>query len=94
MKSFVRRIRDIELGLGFKRKKINNEKLKKRYALRRSIYLAEPAKKGQKLVDCKIEFRRPGYGIQPDQFETIAESTLNKNLDSGHLLSFNDLKLK
>ena len=58
------------------------------------MFLEEPAKKGQSLIDCKIIFRRPGSGIRPDQFEDFKKGFLSKDLEAGHMLSFNDIKFK
>ena len=65
MKDFVRTIREVEIGLGTGRRVMHSEEIKKRNALRRSVFLIEPAKKGQRLGDCKVEFRRPGFGFTP-----------------------------
>ena len=51
----------------------------------------EPAKKGQRLSDCKIEFRRPGFGIRPDQFELVKDCIIIKNLQAVHMLNFSDI---
>ena len=66
--------------------------LKKRAENRRSLFLIEPAKKGQQIIDCKIEFKRPGFGISPDQFETIKKKKLNKDLETNYMINFNDLE--
>lgn len=91
MKNFVKTIRDVEMGLGTGRRNMPEDELKKRNFLRRSIFIMEPAKKGQKLSTCKIEFRRPGFGIQPDQFDLIKNCFLREDINQGHMLSFNDI---
>ena len=73
---------------------ILNEELKKRNLIRRSAFIVEPAKKGQRISDCKIDFRRPGTGIRPDQFELIQDSVLLKDLDKDQMLSFSDISWK
>lgn len=94
MKNFVKKIKDVEVGLGNGKLESLNKKLNIRNLVRRSIFLVEPAKKGQRLSGCKIEFRRPGFGIQPDQFELLKNSIVKKDLQAGHMLNFNDLKKK
>jgi N,N'-diacetyllegionaminate synthase len=94
MKNFVKKIKDVEIGLGTGKREISDEELKKRSSIRRSIFLVEPAKKGQQLSDCKIEFRRPGFGIRPDQFELVKDCSIVKNLQAGHMLNFSDIKKK
>lgn len=94
MKRFVKTIRDVEIGFGNGMRIISDEELKKRILIRRSIFLLEPVKKGQKVSDCKIEFRRPGFGIRPDQFDLVKNCILLKDLEKGHMLSFSDVSWK
>jgi N,N'-diacetyllegionaminate synthase len=94
MKNFVRVIREVEIGLGIGRREMVKEEIKKRTNLRRSAFLAEDVKKGQYLYDCRIEFRRPGTGIPPDQFELISRSVFAKDLKSGVMLKYSDLKFE
>ena len=88
MKNFVRTIRDLEKALGSGRRIMHNDELKKRNLLRRSVFLLEPARKGQCLGDCKVEFRRPGLGIHADQFELLKDNVfidINKNQKINYL---------
>ncbi len=94
MKDFVRTIREVEIGLGTGRRVMHSEEIKKRNALRRSAFLIEPAKKGKRLGDCKVEFRRPGFGIHSDQFEFLKNNVLVRNIDSGQMIQFSDLSWK
>ena len=94
MKDFVRTIREVEIGLGTGRRVMHSEEIKKRNALRRSVFLIEPAKKGQRLGDCKVEFRRPGFGVHSDQFEFLKNNILVRDIDSGQMIQFSDLSWK
>ena len=94
MKSFVKTIREVEIGLGIGRREMTEEEINKRTSLRRSAFLLEAAKKGQRLSDCKIEFRRPGFGISPDQFELLLNSFLVRDLQPGQILNLTDLSWK
>lgn len=94
MKSFVKTIREVEIGLGIGRREMTEEEINKRASLRRSAFLLKAAKKGQRLSDCKIEFRRPGFGISPDQFELLLDSFLVRDLQPGQILSLTDLSWK
>lgn len=91
MRSFIKIIRETEIGLGIGKREMTEEEVNKRVSLRRSAFLVEAAKKGQRLSDCKIEFRRPGFGINPDQFELISNSVLARDLESGQIINFSDL---
>ena len=91
MSGFVKIIRDVETAMGRSRRILHAEERKKRDAIRRSIFLAEPVKKGQKLRDVKVEFSRPGYGIGPEQYESLLDSVFAKDLNEGARLSYADL---
>lgn len=91
MAAFVKAMRDVETAMGTPRRIMAEAELKKRDAIRRSIFLAEPVKKGQKLSEAKIEFRRPGYGIGPDHYDSLLDATFVSDLPENHRLSFSDL---
>lgn len=71
MKNFVKTIRDLEIALGVNRLTLHPDEKAKRDDIRRSVFIRENAKAGQKLSECRIEFRRPGCGITPDRYEEI-----------------------
>lgn len=71
MKEFVCVIRNLEIALGEGIREIGKDEIKKRDAIRRSIFTKESVKKGALLENINIEFRRPGYGIQPDEYEDL-----------------------
>jgi len=91
MKKFVKSIRDLETSLGNGRKNISDEELKKRNLLRRSIFLLEPAKKGQRISECKLDFRRPGVGIGPDKLEFVKNCVLRRDLAKDQILNYDDI---
>ena len=91
MPTFVRSIREVEVGLGVERRILSEQELKNRDAVRRSIFLRSSAKKGQRLMDCDIEYRRPGFGIRPDQYDFIKEAKINREIKSGEILKVKDL---
>jgi len=42
------------------------------------------------LDNVKIKFKRPGYGISPDVYETLKDKVFNKPLAKGALISIGD----
>lgn len=92
MAAFVKSLRDVETAMGTSRRIMAPKELAKRDAIRRSIFLKGPAKVGQKLSDVEIEFRRPGYGIGPDHYDSLQGATFTKDMDAGARLSFSDLE--
>ena len=92
MAGFVKTIRDLEIAMGTSRRIMAPAEMEKRNAIRRSIFLTEPVKQGQKLGDVKVEFRRPGYGISPAEYENLAGAIFTKDLPAEHRLSWQDLE--
>jgi len=91
MTDFIKTIREVETALGSNRRTITLEEVKKRDQIRRSVFLRANAKAGQKLDECDIEFRRPGFGITPDQYEKISSGVIKTDLLAGKMLTMNDI---
>jgi sialic acid synthase SpsE len=91
MKTFVQTIRDVETALGQPRRIMSEAEKQKRLNIRRSLWLDENVKAGQLLKDVKVKFKRPGYGIAPDIYETMLELEFINDLPKGHLVNFKDL---
>jgi len=91
MKSFVDTIRDVERALGEPRRIMTEHEQQKRLNVRRSTILDEYVSAGSKLSSAKVKFKRPGYGIAPDHYESMINMTFNKDLPKGHVLSVHDL---
>ncbi|WP_321417469.1 N-acetylneuraminate synthase family protein [uncultured Desulfobacter sp.] len=91
MKSFIQTIRDVEIALGQARRNLYPEELEKRKNIRRSIFLKSAVRKGQKIGDVEVDFRRPGFGLGPDMYEQLQNFQFVKDLPAGHQLSLKDL---
>jgi len=91
MKSFIKTIRDVEMAIGDNRRELHAEEKKKRDAIRRSVFVRSEAKAGQRLADCDVEFRRPGFGIPPDRYEELTEKTISRDIPAGSMLSYDDI---
>ena len=77
--------------MGNPRRILHDAELKRRLALRRSVFLEEPVKAGQELARAKVIFRRPGLGIGPDQYEASSLFTFRTDLPAGHMIKLSDL---
>jgi N,N'-diacetyllegionaminate synthase len=91
MKIFVDTIRNVERALGEPRRIMTEHEQQKRLNVRRSTILDEYVPAGSKLSSAKVKFKRPGYGIAPDHYESMINMTFNKDLPKGHVLSVHDL---
>jgi len=94
MTAFVKTIRDVEIGLGSERRIMQKEEFRKRDSIRRSIFMREPVKQGVRLSDCIIEYRRPGFGIRPDQYDFLKDAIINRDIAAGEMLHMKDLSWK
>ena len=94
MKSIVDAIRDLEVSLGSGIRKIDKKEMDKRDAVRRSVFTKEEAKKGTLLKDVEVEFRRPGFGIQPDKYELLIakNSVLINDIKKHSIIKAQDLE--
>jgi N,N'-diacetyllegionaminate synthase len=91
-KRFVQSMRTLEQALGGPRRIMTPEERKHRNAVRRSTFLADDAPAGTPIADLKVEFRRPGWGMGPDEFERMAGAKLRHACSKGHMLSYADLE--
>jgi len=91
MKAFVQTIRDVEVAMGSSQRILHPAEKENRKAIRRSVFLKEQAEKGMRLKDCRIEFRRPGFGVSPDQYETLLDTVLIRDISVGERLDITDL---
>lgn len=92
MKQFIETIRNVEIGLGVDQRNLHEEEIKKRDSIRRSVFLKSDAKSGQKLSECNVEFRRPGFGISPDRYEEMQDEIIQCNVPAGEMLTMNHFK--
>ncbi len=92
MKSFIKRIRELEIALGSNRRILHPEEKKKRMAIRRSVFLKGPVTRGQLITEAEIEFRRPGYGIAPNELERIGDLCFKSDFPIGHMIKLSDLE--
>ena len=91
LKSFVENIRDVERAMGQPRRIMTEVEKQKRFTMRRSLILNEDVKIGQKLSTAKVKFKRPGFGIAPDVYETMLNMSFTQNLPKGHVVCNHDL---
>lgn len=89
--AFVQAVREVDLALGGPRRIMTPEERTRRVAYRRSTFLAADASAGTNVKDLKVDFRRPGWGMGPDEFERCADMKLRQALPKGHMLTLGDV---
>ncbi len=91
MRDFVRTIADVERAMGTPRRIMHDVERKRRLAIRRSVFLDGPVKQGDPLSSAKVLFRRPGFGLSPDQYEERSDARFRHELPAGHMVTLADL---
>lgn len=91
MRRFVKAVRELETALGATRKALSPEELASRQKVRRSAHLRQAARAGERLTAELIEFRRPGDGIGPHEFEPWLGSAFTHDMAAGEMLRPGDL---
>ncbi len=82
LKKLVEDIRNQEKALG----KVSydpGKREKENFVFKRSIFIVEDIKKGEKLTPKNIRVIRPGYGIEPKYYEDILGRISTRNLNRG-----------
>ncbi|MFZ0694770.1 MAG: N-acetylneuraminate synthase family protein [Alphaproteobacteria bacterium] len=92
MAQFVNTIADVQRAMGVTRRILHEAEEKRRLAIRRSVFLQKPGSVGDRLHDCHVMFRRPGYGLRPDQYEQMKDARLRRDLPAGHMVTSSDLE--
>lgn len=91
--SFIQTIRDVETAMGSARRVLSEAELEKRKLIRRSAFMRTAKRAGEAVHLADIEFRRPGTGLWPPQFEAVAGAPAARDLEVGAKLALSDLVL-
>lgn len=77
-------------ALGNKIRQVSQAELKKRKRFRRCAVINKDLKAGHTIKAEDLEFKRPGTGIHPDEYQYIIGRTLKHDLENDHELSWSD----
>lgn len=91
MKALSDGVRSAFEALGHEFRSLTTEELEKRKSFRRCIVLAREVKRGEVMELDDLAFKRPGTGIDPDQFARVVGRTASRDLRPEHELSWSDL---
>jgi sialic acid synthase SpsE len=87
----VRAVRELETALGSRRKVLSATELENRIKYRRSAHLRREVVAGELLVPDLVEFRRPGFGISPSEYERYIGMRFTRGMHAGERVSIGDL---
>ncbi len=93
MKTFIQRLRDVETALGGTRRLLAPQELAGRAKIRRSAFLLQAVEAGIALHDAEIEFRRPGTGLTPKQFEELPNAKFAEAMPAGEMIRVENLAM-
>ena len=93
LKQMVLSIRNTEAALsGNGEKKPSNSELKNIAIARKSICITQSIAKGERIQPYHLDSLRPGNGISPMNWEVILDKKVNKDLEKGHQLDWDDIE--
>ena len=91
IKEFRENINDVYSAMG-KKKFYRNPSENKSKIFRRSIFVVNDIKRGEKLTKKNIRRIRPGYGLEPKFFDEVLGKKTKKNLYAGNPLKIQQIK--
>jgi N-acetylneuraminate synthase len=89
--ALVREAALVHRGLGSPVRSVSAAELSKRTKFRRRIVLKDALPAGHVLRLEDLDFKRPGNGIAPDQYDLVVGRRLAAGLDADHELEWRDL---
>src|SRR5690554_3113869 len=91
LEALTRETELVHRGLGSSVRRVSPAETAKREKFRRRIVLRETLPAGHVLELADLDFKRPGTGIDPDQYELVVGRPLLTALESDHELEWSDL---
>lgn len=92
MADFIRTIGEVEQAMGTSRRVLHEEEKKKRLAARRSVCAARDLDVGTELSEADLDYRRPGFGIAPDEADRLLGMRLKRAVAAGEAFAWTDLE--
>jgi sialic acid synthase SpsE len=89
-RAFIQTIRDVETALGEPRRVLSDVELERRKLIRRSAFLRVDRRRGEAVTAVDIEYRRPGTGLWPADFDRFAGRAAVRDLAAGTMLRAED----
>ena len=86
LKAMVNAIRNIEMALGDKDKKVTVSEAKNRTVARKSIVAVREIKAGDLFTEENITVKRPGNGISPMEWEKVVGKRAKKDFQTDDLI--------
>ncbi len=91
LRELARQLPVVQRALGSWQRTVSPAEQTKRLKFRRRIVLKEAVPAGRRLQLEDLDFKRPGNGIDPDQYEFVVGRETNVDLAADHELEWSDL---
>ena len=91
MKIIVEEGEKIITALGKYTRVISKVEMNQRNSFRTSIVSKQKLRKGEVIKESKLNFKRPGTGIRPDEIKYILGRNINKDINEDELIKWEDL---
>jgi len=88
LEDMINKIRDIQMSMGDGIKQPTPDEIKMRKAFRRSLVAKQDIEVGEKITKEKIEIKRPGTGIPPNNLELVIGREAKNELKKDDLIKF------
>jgi len=92
MREIVDGGRKIHAGLGVSRRVLSAREVKQRDAYRRSIVAARDIRKGDRIVERDLTFRRPGTGIEPNMAAAIIGMVASRDIPADKIVEWAEFR--
>jgi sialic acid synthase SpsE len=89
--AFVRAVRDLEVALGRPRRIMTTAEAQGKVKARRSLFAARALRRGDRLTEDAVDWRRPGTGIVPAEARYALGRALARDVAAGTMLGWDDL---
>jgi N-acetylneuraminate synthase len=91
MKIIVEEGKKIITALGKYTRVISKVEINQRNSFRTSIVSKQKLRRGEVIKESKLNFKRPGTGIRPDEIKYILGRKVNKDINKDELIKWEDL---
>ena len=88
----VNSIRNIEKAFGWQEKKPNKSEIEIMKGLRKSIVSERDIKKGKRIEPTDLFIKRPGTGIQPEEYDQVIGKKSKVDIKKDTLIKYSDLE--
>ena len=89
----VRQVRDAEEALGTVNYELSEQQKRSREITGRSLFITKDLKKGDVLTEDNVRSVRPGYGMEPKEFDWVLGKEVNQDLEKGRPLNEKFIRL-